>query len=194
MVAVLCNEGSLPPDVSPTGEADYDVYPLFLSLFFNAQAAMLSYNAALGQIKKVFEYIKHHRKPPHEISLDCRIDVLEASINGLPLPHCAGGPPNPALEVVSVSATVPEGSEKPVVSVIFNMPVDPVTAIALGNYFFDPGMLVFGASVDEGNPAKVDIVADVQPDIDYYLAVTGVLSINKQPVIIGKNGGKFKLS
>lgn len=184
----------VPVDVSPTGKADYDVYPSFLSLFYFAQDAVKNYNLALNQIKTVFGYIKKHRKPIGKIGLNCRISTLEASINAKPLPHCAGGPPDPALEVVSVSATIPKGTDKPVVSITFNMSVDPTTANAIGNYMFDPGIVVFSAAVDTVKPAKVNIVADVKPATDYYVVVTGVLSINQQPIVIGKNGAKFVLN
>lgn len=194
MVAALNNEDLVQKDVSPIGKADYDVFPIFLSVFYNPQAAVLNYNAAFTQIKNVFSYIKKHRKPIGRISLDCRLDTLQASIKGMPLPHCAGGPPNPALEVLSATAVVPEGSGRPVVTVTFNMPVDPATATAIGNYMFDPGIIVYSAVVNEADPAVVNITGDVLPLIDYYLVVEGVLSVNHQPVIVGKNGVGFRLS
>ncbi|MBB6503012.1 hypothetical protein [Pedobacter cryoconitis] len=194
LTAALNEDGLLPVGVSPLGKADYDVYPVFLSVFYNPQAAVLNYNAASDQIKKIFSYIKKHRDPIDEISLDCRIDTLAASIKGSPLPHCAGGPPNPALEVTGASATIPEGHEIPVIAITFNMPVDEDTASALGNYMFNPAALVFLATVDKKNPAQVNIEGIIIPDTDYTVVVTGVLSVDQQPIIVGKNGAKFKLS
>lgn len=195
MVAAL-NDGSLPGKVNLIGAADYAVYPIFLSLFYHASDAVDNYNLALEQIKKVFGYIEQHEKHKKhvgEISLKCRIKTFEASIVGYPLPHCAGGAPDPALEVVEVSATNPKNSDAPVVSITFNLPVDPDTATGLGNYLLDPAATAFSAAVDDSDPKKVHLVADIKPDTEYYLVATGVLSVNKQPMVRGKNGGKFIL-
>lgn len=193
LVNMLTQKKSLSPDVSAVGKADYDVYPFFLSLFYSAPTALKNYELALKQIEKVFSFIKKHRRPPGRISIDCRIKALEASINLEPLPHCAGGPPEPALTVSDVSATIPEGSEKPVISVTFNLPVDPKTASFLGNYLLDPSASAFAVTLNEDDPARVDITADILPDVNYFLVVTEVLSVNKQPLITGKNGGEFTL-
>ena len=194
MVNTLNQKNSVPVDVSPLGKADYDVYPSFLSLFYFAPDAVKNYNLALTQIKTVFGYIKKHRKPIGQIGLNCRISTLEASINAKPLPHCAGGPPDAALEVVSVKASLPKGAKTPVVSVTFNLPVDPDTATFLGNYFLDPSATAFSATVNSSNQAVVDLSMDVLPNTDYYLVATGVLSSKHQPMVTGKNGAKFKLS
>ncbi|AOM78412.1 hypothetical protein [Pedobacter steynii] len=194
LVAALYDKETQPNPVGLTAQADYDVYPVFLSLFFFAPDAVKNYNLAFGQIKTVFSYIKKERNPVGRVSLDCRIDTLQNSIKGLPIPQCAGGPPDAALAVLGVSATLAKGAEHPVVTVTFNLPIDPETAAALGNYLFDPAVIAYSASVDENDPKKANIVADVAPVTEYYLVVTGVLSVNQQPVIIGQNGGNFVLN
>jgi hypothetical protein len=185
---------TVPVDVSPVGKADYDVYPSFLGLFYFAPDALKNYNLAMTQIKTIFGYIKKHRKPIGKIGLNCRISTLEASINNKALPHCAGGPPDAALEVLSATATLPKGAETPVVTVTFNLPVDPETATLLGNYLLDPAATAFSATMDSTNPAKVNLSVDVLPDLEYYLVATGVLSTKHQPMVVGKNGAHFKLS
>jgi len=187
------NQTSVPAGVSPTGQADYDIYPDFLSLFYRPADAVKNYNLGLDQIKKVFGYIEKHKKQHGKLSLSCRIQTLEASIGGLPLPHCAGGPPDPALEVVEASAEISSTSEFPVVTVRFNLPVDPATATAVGNYLIDPSATAFSATIDDSDPNTVHLVAEILPDTEYLIVATGVLSVDKQPVILGKNSGKFVL-
>ena len=194
VVNALVNRKFVPVDASPVGKADYEVFPSFLSLFYFAPDAVANYNLAFDQIKTIFGYIKENRHPHGVISLDCRIKTLEAGIMGYPLPHCAGGPPDPALEIVEVTATRPEDADHDIVSITFNLPVDPATATILGNYLFDPGVIAFSVSVDDTDPARVGIVADVEPDVEYLVVVTGVLSVDHQPVVVGKNSAKFKLS
>lgn len=181
-------------NISPTAKWDYDVYPIFLSIYFFAADAVKNYNLGLNQIKTVFGHIKDNRNPPDRISLDCRLQTLEASIAGLPLPHCAGGPPDPALEVVNVSADFPETSKKPVVTIEFNMPVDTESATAIANYTFDPAATAFSAAVSEDDPKTVNLVAEIEPETEYVVVASGVLSVDRQPLIPDKSGGKFTLS
>lgn len=192
LVAELNRENSVPTDVNPIGLADFNVYPIFLSIYYNAQQAAMMYNAALNQMKKVFSFIKKHRKTKN-ISLDCRLKAFENSIGGLPLPNCAGGPPDPALELVKITAEKPAGAAHAIVSITFNLQVDPASAAAIGNYFFDPMATVFAASVDSKDSKKVNLEVDIKPKTEYYGVVTGVLSIRKQPMVTGKNGAKFTL-
>lgn len=194
MVNALNQKGSVPVDISPVGKADYDVFPSFLSLFYFAPDAVKNYNLALSQIKTVFGYIKKHRKPIGRIGLNCRITTLEASISAKPLPHCAGGPPDPALEVTGITATSPKGAKNPVVTVSFNLPVDPETATVVGNYVLNPGATTYSVTVNPGDPTKVDLSMDVLPMIDYNMIVTGVVSARHQPLVQGKNTGSFRLS
>lgn len=194
LVAALYDKETQPREFGLTAQADYDVYPVFLSIFFFAPDAVKNYNLALGQIKTVFGYIKKEREPVGRVSIDCRLNTLQNSINGLPLPHCAGGPPDPALAVLGASATHTEGADHSVVTITFNLPVDLATASAIGNYLFAPAVIVYAASVDELDPKKVNIIADIEAITEYYVVVTGVLSVDQQPVIVGENGANFVLN
>lgn len=193
LVAALYDRKDKSKKRNLTAQADYDIYPVFLSLFYLAPDAVKNYNLGLDQIKTVFGYIKKERDPIGRVSLDCRIDTMQNSIKGLPLPACAGGPPDPALEVLDATAAVIPDANYPVVTVSFNLPVDPATATSLGNYLFDPSAVAYAATVDPADNKKVNISAEIQPDTEYYVVATGVLSADQQPVIVGKNGAKFVL-
>ena len=186
-------QGKLPPGISPVGDADYYIYPAFLSLFYRAPDAVKNYNLALDQVKTEFVYIKKTRNPEDSIGIDCRIATLEASINGLALPHCAGGPPDPALEVTDVTAVLPENAKAPVITISFNLAVDPATATSIGNYLLDPAAIAYSAAIDPTDNQKVNLVADIEAGLEYYLVATGVLSTAQQPLVPGKNGAKFTL-
>lgn len=193
LVNAINQNDNLPVNISPTGKADYEVYPVFLSIFYLPADAVKNYNLGLEQLKQVFRYIKVNSHPPDDISLACRIQTFEASIAGLALPYCAGGPPDPALEVVEVSVSIPENSRVPVVSVQYNLPVDPESATLVGGYLFDPNAVALSAAMADDDPRKVNLVVEIEPDIEYFLAAVDVLSVDRQPLIPDKNGGKFTL-
>ena len=178
---------------SPVAVADFNIYPVFLSLFYRAPDAVKHYNLGLRQVKTVFGYIKDN-PTGDDIDLDCRIRTLGNSINALPLPNCAGGPPDPALELVSVTAAQGPKGKSPVVSISFNLDVDETTATAAGNYLFDPDVVVYSATIDSGDKKKVNLSAEIETDTPYNMVATGVLSADQQPLVPGKNGGKFTLS
>ncbi len=178
-------------DIDLVANADYNVYPVILGLYFLPSDAVKNYNLGLEQIKTVFGYIDAKNENRRRISLDCRIKVFEASIKGLPLPHCAGGPPDPALELVSVSASHQQQSEMPVINVTFNMPVDPETSTCLGYYMLEPSTSVCSAKIDNNDHKTVCLIADIKPSIQYNMVIIGVLSKNMQPLICDKNEGKF---
>ena len=47
--------------INPVAQADYNVFPVFLTLYFFAPDAVKNYNLGLTQLEKVFGYIKKNR-------------------------------------------------------------------------------------------------------------------------------------
>lgn len=188
------NKNGLSPVVSPVGKSDYDVYVSFLGLFYFPQATSINFNAAMVQIQKIFGFIEPEPTSTTRIGLDCRISCFNAGFTGKPLPHCAGGPPDPALELLSITAQPGTNSGNPEVMLNFNLPLDPTTAEDIGNYIFDPRVPVFSVVVSEDDPKQVIISARIETDTEYMVIITGVLSNQHQPVVVGKNGGTFTLN
>src|SRR6185437_1701858 len=142
----------------------------------------------IPQIKDFLHYIPKKDQGGSDtcmrISTDCLIQSMNAAFQLLPLPHCAGGPPDPALEVDGAKGNVgePHGS----VTINFNLAVDTATATAPGNYAiqpanFGPPVPVFEAVIQSGDPTRVLVTADLQPKTQYTVTVTGVLSVDQQP-------------
>jgi len=188
------NKNGLSPVISPVGKADYDVFVIFNVIFYFAPPAAMNFTAAVGQIEKIFDLIDEKRSPAKRIGLECRLSCFNASFQGKPLPSCAGGPPDPALELKNVSVEAGTGTEGPKVTLDFNLPVDPSTAEDIGNYLFDPRTAVFNAKVSSDDMKQVVISAQIAKGIEYNIVVTGVLSEQHQPMVVGKNGGTFKLN
>lgn len=150
-------------------------------------------NKGIAQVTELFSYIT----PPNkgggdtcmDVSCDCRIQAMQAAFTLMPLPHCAGGPPDPALEVSTASGRVsePHGT----ITVGFNLPVDPVTAGELGNYALEPLASAYSAAVSKDDPMTVVIAADLAAGTEYTLSVAGVLSSEQQPLVPGKNSAVF---
>lgn len=179
------------------GQADYvAVYGILPQVFYGLRAIPII-KAGVEQIKEFFDDIlPDNRKGKAgskcmDVGIDCRLSVMEAAFTMLPLPECAGGPPDPALEVEGATATK-EASEISV-TVSFNIPVDPETAEALGNYAFNPKVKAYSAEVDPSDPTSVVIKADIEEGIQYELLVKEVLSIEQQPLVTGKNEATFEL-
>ncbi|QNR24554.1 hypothetical protein [Croceimicrobium hydrocarbonivorans] len=192
IVNQLLGIGTDEKGTDPVAQADYNTFPVFLTLYFFAPDAVKNYNLALPQLEKVFGYIKENRKPKHGASLDCRLDSFKASINGTPLPHCAGGPPDPALEVKGAKAQKLLGGEDSVISIAFNLDLDVESAQAPGNYMLEPSAAISSARMDPDNPNIIHLQAKLNPETDYTVIVNNVLSVDKQPLIIGKNSAEFK--
>ena len=128
------------------------------------------------------------------ISTDCLIKSMNAAFQLLPLPHCAGGPPDPALEVNGADGSIgePHGS----VTINFNLAVEPATATEPGNYAIQPtdsgpSAPVFEAVVQSGDPMTVRVTTDLDPKTQYSVTVTGVLSVDQQPLVPGKDQAQF---
>jgi hypothetical protein len=151
------------------------------------------FKAGLEQVTELFNLIKpDHRGGSNTcmgVSTDCRITAMNAGFDMLPLPACASGAPDPALEVTGADGHVdlPHGT----VTVSFNLNVDPLTASEPANYGFDPLADSFAAQVSKTDPTTVLVSVDLQEKTDYVLTVTGVLSEDKQPLVPGKNTAKF---
>ena len=50
----------------------------------------------------------------------------------MPIPHCAGGPPDPALTVTGAKAKRPIGGPDSIISVKFNLNLDEASASSPG--------------------------------------------------------------
>jgi hypothetical protein len=125
------------------------------------------------------------------ISIDCRLSAMNAARNTQPLPQCAGGPPDPTLEVVGAAASKqPDGTQ---VTVTFNEKVDKASAEALGNYAFNPLAVAFSATVDPTDASMVNIRVDIDAGVQYEVTVTGVLSETQNPLVPGHDSARFEL-
>ncbi|KVK96223.1 hypothetical protein WJ45_20130 [Burkholderia ubonensis] len=147
----------------------------------------------IAQITELFSYITEPNRGGSDtcmnVSCDCRIEAMKAAYQLLPLPHCAGGPPDPALEVTAATSRV--GVPHDTFTVTFNLPVDPVTAIELGNYGLEPPVAAYSAQVSKEDPSTVEVAANLARDTEYTLTVVGVLSIEQQPLLPDKNVAVF---
>jgi hypothetical protein len=178
--------------MSCLGTASYGVPGVLTEVWIGLQSAPIM-SKGITQITTLFSYITDGNKGGSDtcmhVSCDCRIQAMQASFTMLPLPSCAGGPPDPQLEVSAASGQTgdPHGS----VSVSFSLPLDPVSATELGNYLFDPLVQAFSVEIAEGDPSAVVIGADLAAQTKYTVTVYGVESSEQQPLVPGKNSAEF---
>ena len=175
------------------GVASYSASASTLPNVWIGMQSVPIYKAGLQQITELFNLIKpDHRGGSNTcmgVSTDCRIAAMQAGFTMLPLPACAGGPPDPALEVTGADGVI--GLPRGTVTVSFNMNVDPQTASQPANYGFAPLARTFAAQVSATDPTQVMVLVELVDGTDYVLTVDGVLSENQQPLVPGKNTANF---
>lgn len=168
---------------SCTGEADYAAVIAVMNEVFRPKIAATLIPPGIEQIKTLFEGVEKHRGGEDQcmhLTLDCRLEAMEAAWKLQPLPECAGGPPDPTLSVVG--ATGVSGKPHGEVTISFNEPVDPETATEVANYLFSPLASAYGAKVSEGDPSQVLVSIDLVAGTVYEVVVSGVLSTEKHPL------------
>lgn len=183
---------------SCTGVADYAAVAGIIPYVWMGSRADAIVQPGIEQVKKLFDYIdpQHRGGRPgntcNYISIDCRIKSLEAGAAlVIPLPSCAGGPPDPTLTVVG--ATAGETEDGTYVDVEFSAPVDPATAAVVSAYMFQPTTQATAAAMVEGEPARVRVTAGFEPGVEYGVWVYDVLSADGHPLIPGQNSAYFTL-
>ncbi len=180
--------------LSCMGMAAYSAVGGVMTHVWYGLGAMPIIKAGLVQLQALFDCIDPTHRGGSDscmnISTDCRLQAMQAPLSMLPLPHCAGGPPDPALQVAG--ATVFTGMPKSVVTVSFNMPVDQVTGLQPANYAFAPLAEVLSVRFSPGGAFHVNIEVGLVPNIPYTVTAVGVLSQDQQPLVPGKDSASFK--
>jgi hypothetical protein len=179
--------------VSCIGIAAYSAVGDVMTSVFLGLGALPIIKAGMPQLESLFARIQPKHRGGSDtcmnISTTCRIEAMNAAFNMMPLPYCAGGPPDPTLEVVGATATA--GLPHSVVTVTFNAPVDQVTGLAPANYAFDPLAEAFAADPVAGNPSAVAIKVNLALKTSYTVTAVGVLSLDQQPLVPGQDTASF---
>lgn len=123
------------------------------------------------------------------ISTDCRLEAINAAFHMMPLPACAGGPVDPKLQLSSALPVTDKTGTTLVVT--YNIPVDPKSATAIGNYVFDPVLSVHAARMDPTNPSVVNLSLIMGKPGGYSVCVFDVTSAKGEPLIKGDNCAGF---
>ncbi len=183
---------------SCTGMADYAAVSSIIPYVWMGQLSVPIVQPGIEQVKEFFSFIDpaHRNGVPgntcNEISIECREKSLDnGSTSILPLPECAGGPPDPTLRVVG--ATAGTDAEGTWCVVEFSEPVDPDTATLVSAYRFDPTAPATAAAMVEGEPAKVRVTVRLEEATDYGVWVYGVTTPDGHPLIPGENVAHFRL-
>jgi hypothetical protein len=176
------------------GRADYEVSALVMAIFHVYSEGTRQFTNGMAELGQLFDILTPALKEGvpgtyNELGLDCRVKTMNASFNGLPLPHCAGGPPDPAVELLSVTPYVRRNAS--VIALTFNKSLESETVTALSNYMFSPLLNAVSARLSKKNPKVVKIIVEPEGNVEYTLVVKGILSTDKQPIIPGKNIAKF---
>jgi hypothetical protein len=167
--------------------ADYAV-PAVLGYVFLGELYGTVISGAVAELQALYAMVSD--KPAGGVagdtcmqaSLACRLSALNASMRGMPLPECAGGPKDATLTVTGATAAMGAGG-KPEVTVTFSAPIDPASAGHPANYQFDPPVAVDDAAVDARNPAAVVLHPRIEKGTDYALQVFDVISATGHPLV-----------
>ncbi|HEX8104897.1 MAG TPA: hypothetical protein VF533_19915 [Solirubrobacteraceae bacterium] len=176
---------------SCTGQADYAAVAGVLPSVWNGLQWVPVAKAGIAQIGALFALVKQHRGGSNacaDPALDCRLAAMNAPLEMMPLPNCAGGPPDPALAVTG--ATGATGTPHGQVSVSFNLALDRTTAQQVANYQFEPTTKTYDAALGRDGQS-VQVAADVVEGIEYTLTVTDVLSAEQAPLDPGQGTANF---
>ena len=180
------------------GQADYSGIGVVLRNVWYGGLYGTIVGPGLKELDEFFSYISpdHAGGVPGDtctyISIDCRKKAMNAALMSTPLPACAGGPPDPYLEVTGASAAVVKKNQ--VVTVTFNTAVDPTTVADTSNYVLIPKAAVNEASLDAKDPAKISLKVEIETGVEYEIRVFNVLSAKFEPILPGKNRAKFVLT
>jgi hypothetical protein len=183
---------------SCTGMADWAAVSAIIPYVWMGVLSKPMVQPGIDQVKEFFSYIDPRDREGvpgntcNRISIECREKALAAgATNIIPLPECAGGPPDPTLAVVG--ATAGEQEDGTYVVVEFSAPVDPATAELVSAYMFDPSAPATAAAMEVGEPARVRVTVALNKDVEYGAWAFGVLSTDGHPLIAGQNVAHFRL-
>jgi hypothetical protein len=180
------------------GEADYSIANNLAQIFFYPAEFRQTFLSGYDQVKKIFSYISPENQKGcgskcNDIGISCRLKSIYAGFAKTTLPHCAGGPSDPALDVVDAVASIANNQYK--VTVMFNMAVDAESATLPANYGIGPDLLgVISAEMDIKDPTVVILTVDnnAKTDYEYTVTVTNVLSaVLHNPLKLGESTATF---
>jgi hypothetical protein len=185
-------------DYTCTGMADWAAVSAVIPYVWMGAFSKPIVEPGIDQVKEYFGYIdpQHREGAPgntcNRISIECREQALAAgATNIIPLPQCAGGPPDPTLTVVG--ATAGEAEDGTYVVVEFSAPVDPATATLVSAYMFEPSAAATAAAMEAGEPARVRVTVAIERGVEYGVWAFGVRSADGHPLIAGENVAYFRL-
>lgn len=168
-----------------TGPADYSgANQVLQQLFYGDYMAWAI--QGYRQIASLFALIDAANRVGHSVcdtpSIPCRLDTIDASISGMPLPACAGGPVAKALKLEGAEWTCFEDAQA--IKVTFNLRVDRTSAMDKDHYRLTdaatqkPVTLVISlVQMDQSVPDTVWLVVDGdQPDQALILTVKDIVA------------------
>jgi hypothetical protein len=181
-----------------TGMADFAATAAIIPYVWSGRFAVEVLRPALYQITALFSYIRDEHRDGRAgdtcvyISIDCRKKALEGGAFTKVLPQCAGGAPDPTLQVVGATATR-DGQGKTWVTVKFNQAVEKASAEAIANYSFAPLVQATSAMIDGSQFGSVRIQVDLRAGVRYTVQALSVLSADGHPLVSGKDSAEFQL-
>lgn len=163
-------------------EGDYKSIDILRIIF----PSSFFYTLSTDGVSQITEFIFDKILPDHKEgnkndvcynpSINCRLEAFENAQTFSPMPMC-GVPLSAYFNLERAYASF----DFDYVTVIFNNPVDPVTAESLINYNIQPGVVVTEAKVSSENSSSVNLsVTGLEPASKYILSVTNVTSIYNQ--------------
>jgi hypothetical protein len=180
------------------GQADYAAIVGVMSSVWRGPLFPKMLLPALAQVQQLFSYIapSHRGGLPGNtcmhISIECRLQTMQAAMMSMPLPACAGGPTIDYLQLNSASAEAIAGGA--IITLTFNEAVNTLTAQYPENFVLTPAVTVDKATVDEDDPSKVKLSAQITPGVEYKIDVAYVQSKNGDPIDPNKHSATFKLA
>lgn len=183
------------PKILPRAVADlYSTKFILRTVFpFNEEDV---YNQAVPQIKTLFSYVKKHsggkpKNPKNFPSLDCRLQTYAAGQFGGDLPECAGGPVIPVPFMVYWAQY---DANAQVVTIAFNLDINPNTVKDISNYTFTPAVTVNSAKLGT-DKKKIELSCTLGAATNYLVSVTGVKSVSGEDIASdGNNYARFTTS
>jgi hypothetical protein len=118
-------------------------------------------------------------------SLACRTETQQAALSAAPLPPCAGGAKPTPLRVQDV--TVADGT----VTVTFNVAASLASAQNPADYLLAPKATITTATLNPRGGSSVALVATLAPSTDYTLTVSGLTTVEGEPLDPAHASGRF---